>query len=397
MNYFEGFLSALESLRGNKMRSILTMLGIIIGVASVIIVVAIGQGGRAAVMVEFDKQGSNLLMFYYADYSGTAMKSNDALTKADADLIKKQISGITEVSPQISGSAEAVNKKIKKTLIVTAGPESTQRISNLELISGRFYTESEDRAKMKVAVVEEKLITELFPSGNGLGQKTSIDGVPYTIIGITKSSTSSLNFGPPSYQAYLPLNSWISMSGNSKELSYIQVKMAEGGNDKEIGDKILALLHSHHHNKDKYQMQSIEQIKEQINQVTGIFELVIGSIAAISLLVGGIGVMNIMLVSVTERTREIGIRKSLGATHADILRQFLFESALLCLMGGVLGIAIGAGGAFIVSKIAHWPALVSLGTIGIAVGFSLAIGLFFGLYPASRAARLDPIEALRYE
>lgn len=397
MNFLEGFLEALESLRGNKMRSALTMFGIIIGVASVITVVAIGQGGRASIMGEFDKGGANVLEFYYQDEQVGTPNQRDALTKEDALQIKKQISGLVEVDPEITGTAEVVKKTIKKNLMVTAGLENSKKMNNIEIVSGRFYNDSEERAKMRVAVVEEKLIKELFPNGSGLDQKIFINGTPYKIIGITKSISSSLNLGISSYTAYLPLSSWCAMSGNPNVLSWIKVKMAEGGNEKEIGDKILALLHFRHHNTDKYHVFSSDQIKEQINSVTGILTIIVGSIAGISLLVGGIGVMNIMLVSVTERTREIGIRKALGATHADILSQFLFESSLLCLIGGVLGIGIGAGAAFIVSMLAKWPALVSFSTIGIAVGFSLAVGLFFGLYPASRAARLDPIEALRYE
>jgi putative ABC transport system permease protein len=399
MNLWEGFLVALENLRSSKMRSALTMLGIIIGVASVIAVVAIGQGGRAVVLNEFNQFGSNLLMFYYKGaMDGQVVNSKDYLTMQDAEAIKRQISGIVEVAPGTNGRGEARVKKVKKNLSVTATTESYKRVGNIDLVAGRFFTDAEDRAKMKVAVVEEKLIKEFGLSGTGVGQRIYINDLPYTIIGVLKSQTSALNFGPPSFNAYLPLGAWgLTAGGASADIQWIQAKKPEGANEKELGDKIVALLHSRHHNKDKYAMQSIEQIKASADKATNILSLIIGSIAGISLLVGGIGVMNIMLVSVTERTREIGIRKALGATHSDVLRQFLLESSLLCLMGGVVGIILGTGLAYIVAKFAKWPPLVSLSTVGIAVGFSIVVGLFFGLYPASRAARLDPIEALRYE
>ncbi len=397
MNLWEGFLVALESLGASKMRSALTMLGIIIGVASVIAVVAIGQGGRAVVMGEFNKFGSNLLIFFYRPAEGQGVNARDFLTRQDADAVKKQVPGIVEVAPGSNGTAEARVKKTKKNLSVTATTEGFKRVGNIDLVAGRFFSDAEERAKMKVAVVEEKLITDLSLKGKGLGEKIFINDTPYTIVGILKSETSAFNFGPPMYAAYLPLGAWQATPGANPTLQWIQVKKPEGASEKEISDRVLALLHSRHHNKDKYMMQSLEQAKSMADKATGILELIVGSIAAISLLVGGIGVMNIMLVSVTERTREIGIRKALGASHGDILRQFLLESSLLCLMGGTAGILLGTGLAYAVARFAKWPPLVSLSTVGIAVGFSLAVGLFFGLYPASRAARLDPIEALRYE
>jgi len=397
VSLWEGFIVALENLRASKMRSALTMLGIIIGVASVIAVVAIGQGGRAVVMGEFNKFGSNLLIFSYRPTDGQVVNSKDFLNRRDAESIEKQVPGVVDVAPGTNGSAEARIKQVKKTLQITATTESYKRVGNVDLVAGRFFGDAEERAKLKVAVVEEKLVQELGLSGNGLGQKVLINDTSYTIIGLLKSETSAFNFGTPMFAAYVPLGSWQATPGSDQAVQWIQVKKTQEGNEKELGDKVLALLHSRHHNKDKYMMQSLEQVKTMVNKATGILELIVGSIAGISLLVGGIGVMNIMLVSVTERTREIGIRKALGATHGDVLRQFLLESALLCLIGGLMGILFGTGLAFIVARFAKWPPLVSLSTVGIAVGFSLVVGLFFGLYPANRAARLDPIEALRYE
>ncbi len=399
MNVWESFLVALENLKASKMRSALTMLGIIIGVASVIAVVAIGQGGRAVVLDEFNRFGSNLLMFYYqGGMDGQRVNSKDFLTAQDAEAIKKQVPGIVEAAPGFNSRGEARVKQVKKTLAITATTENFSRVGNVQLVAGRFFTGAEDRAKMKVAVVEEKLIKELGLSGSGVGQRIYIDDAPYTITGVLKSQSSALNFGPPTFNAYVPLESWSATLGSGPaNVQWIQAKKPEGASDKELGDKILALLHSRHHNKDQYRMQSIEQIKASADKATNVLSLIVGSIAAISLLVGGIGVMNIMLVSVTERTREIGIRKALGATHSDVLRQFLLESSLLCLMGGVAGIILGTGLAYVVARFAKWPPLVSPLTVGIAVGFSIIVGLFFGLYPASRAARLDPIEALRYE
>lgn len=404
MNFWEGLIVALENLRASKMRSALTMLGIVIGVGSVIAVVAIGQGGRAAVMGEFNKYGSNLLAFYYKADSArngqVVVNGGDMLTVRDAEDIKRQVPGLEAVAPGVQGQAEARANKVKKTLMLTATTEAYQRVTTVDLVAGRFFSEAEDRGRMKVIIVEQNLVKELFHTESGIGRRIYINDIPYKIIGITKSQTASFNFGPTTYTGYLPLDTWQYDGDSTAEpgvVNWIQAKMADGAKEQQIQDKALALLGQRHHNKDKYGVESLDQIKGQVDKATGILELIIGSIAAISLLVGGIGVMNIMLVSVTERTREIGIRKALGASHGDILRQFLVESALLCLFGGAFGILLGTGGAYIIAKFAKWPPLVSLGTVGIAVGFSLTVGLFFGLYPASRAARLDPIEALRYE
>jgi len=397
MNVWNGFLVALENLRTNKMRSALTMLGIVIGVASVIAVMAIGQGGRAVVLGEFNKLGSNLLVFFYTPAEGKTVNFKDYLSVQDAEAIKKQVPEVLAVAPGANGSAEARVKQTKKSLQVTATTESYRRVGNINLVAGRFYSEAEDRAKIKVVVVEEKLLKELSISGSGVGQKLFINNIVFTIVGVLKSETSAISFGSSTYMVYIPLGSWQSTPGSDQTVQWIQVKNPEGENEKVIGDKILSLLHSRHHNKNTYFMQSLEQAKNMADKATVILSLIVGSIAGISLFVGGIGVMNIMLVSVTERTREIGIRKALGATHGDVLRQFLLESALLCLTGGTIGILLGTCLAFMVAFFAKWPTLISFNTVAIAVGFSIAVGLFFGLYPASRAARLDPIEALRYE
>lgn len=396
MEIVESIKSALESIWVNKMRSALTMLGIIIGVAAVIAVVAIGQGGRAAINQTLESMGNNLFDVYpSSSVAETPLTGRDMITLEDVESVRTMIPAVKAVSAEsYSSMLTQYGKEKQKTAIIGCESDYNQ-IRNLKLVEGRFFEEHEDKSKRKVMVINEELAKAYFPEGEVLGKQIYVMNTPFTVIGVVKNNDMAALGGEPSKDAMIPIRTsqtfsmgmWIEIMGQAQSKEEVQEAM----------DQTVKLLHQRHHSESRYRGYSLDQEIDQTNDILGVVALIIGLIAGISLLVGGIGVMNIMLVSVTERTREIGIRMALGATRKDILIQFLIEAVVICLVGGTLGTLVGAGGAMIVAFIAHWPPLVDPKTIMIAFGFSATIGIFFGLYPANKAAKMDPITALRYE
>lgn len=396
MEIVESIKSALESIWVNKMRSALTMLGIIIGVAAVIAVVAIGQGGRAAINQTLESMGNNLFNVYpSSSMSETPLTGRDMLTLEDVESVRTVIPAVKAVSAQDYNSMlTQYGKEKQKTKVISCEADYKQ-IRNLQLIEGRFFEDQEDKSKRKVMVINEELAKAYFPNDKALGKQIYLRSTPFTVIGVVKNDPIYALGGEPSKDALIPIRTaqtfsmgmWIEIMGQAQSKEEVQEAM----------DQTVKLLHKRHHSENKYRGYSLDQEVDQTNDILGVVALIIGLIAGISLLVGGIGVMNIMLVSVTERTREIGIRMALGATRKDILIQFLIEAVVICLVGGTLGILVGAGGALLIALIAHWPPLIDPRTILIAFSFSATIGIFFGLYPANKAAKMDPITALRYE
>jgi putative ABC transport system permease protein len=392
VNIWELVTVAMESVRSNKLRSFLTTLGIVIGIAAVISVVAIGQGGRAMLMKELESFGTNLFVIYVDYREGQSTHPND-LQFSDIKVIKDAVPEVKYMAPATYGNMRLRGEKNQKTLSVIGTNEDYANIRNLKLSRGRFLSSEDQSGMRKVIVIEEDTARDLFGSNDALGKQVNINGNSAIVVGILQNDTSQISFDSRQ-TAYIPLsfmdyiNNWKFIhqfygSATSKEA--VQAAM----------DKSTLIMERRHNVPNHYVGQSMENEMQTVNNVTGIMSLIISCIAGISLLVGGIGVMNIMLVSVTERTREIGIRMALGARRKDILTQFLIESIVLCLLGGIIGTILGYGGAYIVAKIAHWPPLVSWGTVLIAFTFSACVGLFFGLYPANQAAKMNPIEALR--
>lgn len=396
MDIAESIKTALESIWVNKMRSVLTMLGIIIGVAAVIAVVAIGQGGRATITQALESLGTNLFNVYPSSrLSETPLTGRDMITFEDVEAIRTVVPAVKAISAQsYSSMLTQYGKEKQNTTIISCEAEYKQ-IRNLQLVEGRFFEENEDKSKRKVMVINEELAKTYFPKGKVLGKQIYVMNTPFTVIGVVKNDPTVALGGEPSNDGIIPIhtaqtfskNAWLEVIGQAQSKEEIQEAM----------DQTIKLLHKRHHSESKYRGYSLDQELDSANEILGVVALIIGLIASISLLVGGIGVMNIMLVSVTERTREIGIRMALGATKKDILIQFLIEAVVICMVGGILGILVGAGGAMLVALIANWPPLIDPKTIMIAVSFSAAIGIFFGLYPANKAAKMDPITALRYE
>ncbi len=403
---WESILIALEGLRTNKLRSALTMLGIIIGVSAVITMVSLGLGMQQKVQNSIASLGSNLLVISpgAAQSPGTvrmASGSNITLTNQDAKAIAREIGGVRHVAPAVADSYQVVfgNQNWKTKVQGTTGEFLTVR--DYKIAAGKFFGSGEESSRARVAVLGQTVVTNLFGNVSPVGQTIRIGQAPFRVIGVLAGKGQSSMGQDQDDIVIVPLSTAQERLMGITYLHNISVQME---NDKVL-DKaqaaITALLRTRHrlpaNVEDDFTVRNLAALMSTMQETTGNITAFLGGIAAISLVVGGIGIMNIMLVSVTERTREIGIRKALGATYANILAQFLIEAIVISLSGGLIGILLGVAGAKVISGFAGWNTVLSWGAILAAFGVSVSIGLFFGLYPARKAALLDPIEALRYE
>lgn len=403
MSVLENVKMAFSSLFAHKMRSILTMLGIIIGVGSVIAVVAIGQGGEAVLKSMFSGESNTIELYYMPSdeeiEANPSVLYEDAFTQADIDVIES----IPEVEKVVATSTESTNVRHQQETtesMVTGINQAYLDVQGLEVDVGRNLLASDFLGGSRAAVVSESIKDELLEDGEDLeanellGMIIYMNNQPIEIVGVQEAEDSFFDLGMN--MVYVPIKTWQSVFANTS-ITEVSIKAA-GPDELEIaGEKAADMLNQLHEKDDAYQILNMEEIAEGIGKVTRIMTIIISSIAGVSLLVGGIGVMNIMLVSVTERTREIGVRMSLGATRGQILFQFLIEAMTLTLVGGLVGMALGSSTALIVSHFAGWQPLVSLPVIIGGILFSMLIGIIFGLLPANKASRLDPIESLRYE
>lgn len=396
MNLLEGFLLALEGIWSNKLRSFLTMLGITIGIAAVIAVVAVAQGGRVLLMHEMEKFGTNLF-FVYIPWNTERMPQSDELTLEDVAAIKELVPAVRYLAPSSYNRGNIASGRQEQSVTIQGTTADYAPVRNVEIIRGRFLSESDVATARAAVVIDDKLAENLFQSQEVIGQQVILGGSSAVIVGVAKSDTSFLTGGQQSRTVYIPITYFQKIYPRSliNQLEGQAINRESVNEAMEVSVQILE--RRHRAEPGRYLTVSMEQQMQVANRITGILALITGAIAAISLFVGGIGVMNIMLVSVTERTREIGIRVALGARRKDIMRQFLVEAVAISLVGGIIGMMFGIGGAFIIAHFANWPPLVSPATVLIAFTFSAAVGIFFGLYPANKAAHLDPIEALRYE
>lgn len=397
MSLLENVRMALSSVLAHKMRSILTMLGIIIGVGSVIVVVAVGQGGEQMLKQSISGPGNTVELYYMPSDEELASNPNavteSTFTENDISGLK-DIEGIKQVVASTSESMKARYHEEETDVTINGINDGYMNVNSLEIESGRTFTDNDFLAGKRAGIISQKMAEELFDKSSPLGEVVWVNGQPVEIIGVLKKETGLLSFGLS--EMYVPFNMMKSSFGTS-DFSNVSLQVESADDIKSIGKEAAQLVNDHHGTEDSYQVMNMEEIAAGIGKITTIMTTIIGSIAGISLVVGGIGVMNIMFVSVTERTREIGIRKSLGASRGQILTQFLIESVVLTLIGGLIGIGIGYGGAALVSAIAGWPSLVSWQVVCGGVLFSMLIGVVFGMLPANKAAKLDPIEALRYE
>ncbi len=397
--------SALISIRAHGFRSLLTTLGIIIGVASVIATVAIVQGLSYSITQQLQGLGANSLSVYSYTPFEEQMKGRFAkITPVDLQLITDRVEGIESITPILASHiASSIRYGSKSTFTRVQGTtKSFQQVQQLYMKFGRFLADSDNQTRRRVCVIGEEVRTNLSLPENPVGEFIEINGEWVKIVGLVEAKGDLLGFKQDDF-VLLPYATMRSLNGNQVEAD-IQIQLTVDHIDimEDVTEKIRRLLRQAHQitdGEDDFKIQSAEQLKSSISKVTTSITLVMGGIVSISLLVGGIGIMNIMLVSVTERTREIGICKAIGAKRHHILLQFLMESLMLCLLGGLIGLGIGyALGMGLAQMIPGFPpAHVPWWAISLSVGFSAAIGVIFGIVPAAKAANLDPIDALRYE
>ncbi|WLR54455.1 ABC transporter permease [Mesobacillus subterraneus] len=397
MNMMENLRMALGSLKAHKMRSILTMIGIIIGVGAVIIVVAIGQGGEAMLKTQLTGPGNTIELFYQPSDEEIQANPNifneAAFEQEDIRALEK----IPEIKQVVASSSQLSKASFGQETVdasTTGVSQAFFEMNDIQAEKGRSFTAADFLGGRRVGIVSYSMQEELFGGESPVGKVIRIGVQPIEIVGVLEKPTGLFAFG--AMQIYVPGKTWQVIYGKN-DFTQVTLQAASADELQIAGKKAADLLNKMHDTKDSYMVINMEEMAEGIGKITNVMTLIIGSIAGISLFVGGIGVMNIMLVSVTERTREIGIRKALGATRSQIMTQFLIESVTLTLIGGVLGILLGWGSASVISYFAGWPSLVSWQVVTGAMLFSMIIGIVFGLLPANKASRLDPIDALRYE
>ena len=414
MKKWHTFLSTVWlGLSTHKLRSFLTMLGIIIGVASVITLMSIGKGSTAEILSNIESMGANLITisggarFSSVGPGGArgAGGGSQTLTMEDAEAVSQQVSYIAAVAPVSSSNLQLVVGSENANSQVTGTTPDYASVANLKLAAGAFFSEQEYERGAKVAVLGSDVAETLFGSANPVGQKMRMGTIIVTVIGVLESKGTGFN--SPDDAVIIPLSALqqtvalTRTAQGEKVVSSIYVTISDETQSDYVTEQITSLLRSRHRlaasDEDDFSISSMEEIASSLQETSATLTLLLGAIAAISLLVGGIGVMNIMLVSVLERTREIGIRKALGARERDIWIQFLLEAIFLTFAGGIIGAVIGWGVSMIIDRIGTMATLVTPDIVILAVSVSVAIGLFFGFYPAWNASRLNPIEALRSE
>lgn len=402
--YKESFLMAWASLIANKMRSILTMLGIIIGVAAVIALVSIGNGVKQDIQNSISSLGSNLLMVMPGAPRTPGVRpsagSMKSLKVSDYEAISK-LDGVKAASPMTNGSYVVIYQNKNWTTSVSGVSYNYLDVNNWSMKSGRFLSEKNVQNRERVAVVGKTVVKNLFGDEDPVGAEIRVKNIPFRIIGVLNSKGSGAMGNDQDDMVIIPYTTAMERVEGVDYLRMIYVVGKDESGIDRLQSDIENLLRVRHGikdtNLDDFNIQNMNSIMETMEETTGTLTLFLGAVAAISLVVGGIGIMNIMLVSVTERTREIGVRKALGATYSVIVTQFLIEAVVISLMGGIIGIILGIGSSKLIGMASGMSTVISVPTIVMSFAFSMAIGLIFGIYPARKAAKLNPIDALHYE
>ncbi len=396
---------ALQALARNKARSFLTMLGIVIGVAAVIVTVAIGAGARISVQNSISSLGSNLIVVQPGSVTSGGARSGfggaSTLTPADG-LAIAGLSGVASVSPQVTERTQVVAGNNNWQTTVNGVAPTYTYIRSQSLAAGRFFSQSEVASAAKVAVLGQTVVSELFPNGGSpIGATVIIKGAPFSVVGVLAPLGQSAMGQDQDDTVLIPYTSAMERLTGLTTVNALLVSATDSQSIDSAQDEIVRLLEQRHRivppQSDDFQVRNLQSIAQAASQTSAVMEFLLAGVAAVSLLVGGIGIMNIMMVSVTERTREIGLRMAVGAPGGVILQQFLTESIVLATIGGVIGVIFGLMGTGIVSLLARWPTAIPLGWVGASVAFAAMVGIFFGYAPARKAAALHPIEALRFE
>ena len=402
--YKESFLMAWASLIANKMRSILTMLGIIIGVAAVIALVSIGNGVKQDIQNSISSLGSNLLMVMPGAPRTPGVRpsqgSMKSLKVSDYQAISK-LDGVKAASPYTANSYVTIYQSKNWTTTVSGVSSNFQDVNNWTMAEGRFISSKNVENRERVAVVGQTVVKNLFAGEDPVGKEIRVKNIPFRVIGVLNSKGNGTMGNDQDDVIFIPYTTAMERVEGVDYLRMVYVVASDDNGIDRLQSDIENLLRVRHSikdtNLDDFNIQNMKSIMETMEQTTGTLTLFLGAVAAISLVVGGIGIMNIMLVSVTERTREIGIRKALGATYFVIVTQFLIEAVVISLMGGLIGIALGIGASKLIGLASGMSTVISVPTIVLSFAFSMAIGLVFGIYPARKAAKLSPIDALHYE
>ena len=399
------FRLALRALRRNKMRSSLTMLGIVIGVGAVVAMVGIGNGAKSQVESQIASLGQNMILIFSGSVTSsgvhTGWGSAGTLKIEDALAIERELPDVTAVSPEIRSSAQIAAGNQNWYSQVLGESENYFDMRQWPLASGAVFSDTDVRSANKLAVIGQTTARQLFGSSDPIGQVIRVKNVPFTVVGLLKPKGMSLMGSDQDDVVVIPYTTAMKRVTGDSRLRSINVQAASAEKLNQVVNQITSLMRQRHRitpgKDDDFTVRSQQDIAEMATATSKILTMLLGAIASVSLVVGGIGIMNIMLVSVTERTREIGIRIAVGAHGADIMFQFLIEAVTLSCLGGLIGIGIGLGTSELLSRTAGWPTSTPTWAVAAAFGFSAAVGVFFGLYPARKAAALDPIEALRYE
>ena len=407
MNYSNLFKIALRAIAANKLRSFLTALGIIIGVASVITMLAIGQGSKRSIQANIAEMGSNMIMISPGADRGPGGVRQDpsameTLKLTDYTSIKDECHFIKGISPTVNSSGQWIYGNNNTPSSIYGVNQDYLEIRQLAVNEGEMFTDTDIKSSAKVCILGQTVVDNLFPDGSDpVGKVVRFNAIPFRVVGVLKKKGYNSMGMDQDDVVYVPLTT---AQNRMMGITNVQRISVQAENENVINDvqaEVEQVLRTRHRIKeggtDDFTVGNMAQIMETMMSTANNITILLGCIAAISLLVGGIGIMNIMLVSVTERTREIGIRKALGATYNNILQQFLVESMVIGIIGGTLGVILGVSASVLISKFAGWNTVISIWAIVIAVIFSVGIGLFFGIYPARKAALLDPIDALRYE
>jgi putative ABC transport system permease protein len=403
MNLRSTLKTALRALLRNRARSLLTMLGVVIGVGAVIVTVAIGTGARLSVQEQINSLGSNLIMVMPGSVTQTGARTGSGgastLTPQDAIAVAA-LPGVSAVSPVVTVRTQVVGGGNNWQTTTTGVAPTYTYVRQWALSTGTFFSDAEVASAAKVCVVGQTVVANLFPGINPIGKTLLIKNVPFTIVGTLIARGQSGVGQDQDDTVVVPYTSALQRLTGGTFINMMMVSAEDAANTAAVQNSITALLEERHrttNGQDDFQVRNLADIASAASASATVMGYLLASVAAVSLVVGGIGIMNIMLVSVTERTREIGLRMAVGAPGSAILSQFLIEAVSLSLAGGAIGIAVGCGATYLVSSLANWPTVISPESIVLAVVFSAVVGAFFGYYPALKASQLNPIDALSFE